>query len=190
MAIDITKNYDWNSTGEDHEEPAVKIFKKWGRVAWVSRRLPQGEVVGSKIWWHESLSWMLLGGRAVEWSGSGDDSKEENFFSLGPVVWGLRRNHSYMLRNINRRNVLRQSQVLVRRWNFQKRDWGYRRFFWLTTGHSGRVSGVEEGGNSTRQRNPWNNMGVTLWRKRVIREFWTFGSCINRKDDSASPHGR
>lgn len=26
--IEITKNYDWNSTGEDDEEPAVEIFKK------------------------------------------------------------------------------------------------------------------------------------------------------------------
>lgn len=41
-------------------------------------------------------------------------SKKENFFSLGSVVLGLRRNHNYILRKINR-NVLRESQVLVSR---------------------------------------------------------------------------
>ena len=28
LDIEITQNYDWNSTGEYDEEPAVKIFKK------------------------------------------------------------------------------------------------------------------------------------------------------------------
>lgn len=190
MAIDITKNYDWNSTGEDHEEPAVKIFKKWGRVPWVSRRLPQGEVVGSKMWWHEILSWMWLGRRAGEWPGSGDDSKEENFFSLGPAAWGLRRNHSYVLRNINRRNVLRQSQVLVRRWNFQKRDWGIGDFSDWPRGTVERFQGLKRVEIAQDKEIHGTTWELLSGGKELLGSSELLEADINCKDDSASPHGR
>lgn len=99
---------------------------------------PWGEVVGGRIPWHEIPSWMLLSKREVEWCESGTKEQEENFFFLGPVVLGVKRKHSYLLRKIKISHDFRESQFLVRRWIFRKKGWGYREVCWLTRGHSER----------------------------------------------------
>lgn len=149
-----------------HEELAVKLFRKWGWVTWdVSH-----EVVGGKICGHEILSWMLFGRREVGWSGSGDEGKEENFFFLGPDTVVLRRNHSYILRKIQERIFLSKKV------SFQERGWVYTGFCWLT--RESTVEGFQElkTVEITQEKAIPRTTGELLSEaKGLMGEFWTFG---------------